>query len=49
MSPSGRQTARKIQLRLMWPLALLLLLNSLDRVNISFGALQMNREIAFST
>jgi ACS family tartrate transporter-like MFS transporter len=45
MGPSGRQTARKIQLRLMWPLALLLLLNSLDRVNISFGALQMNREI----
>jgi len=41
----GRQIARKIQIRLMWPLTVLLLLNSLDRVNISFGALQMNQEI----
>jgi len=37
--------AGKIQLRLIWPLTLLLLLNSLDRVNISFGALQMNKQI----
>jgi hypothetical protein len=41
----GRQISRKIQIRLMWPLTVLLLLNSLDRVNISFGALQMNQEI----
>jgi MFS transporter, ACS family, tartrate transporter len=37
--------AGKIRLRLIWPLTLLLLLNSLDRVNISFGALQMNKQI----
>jgi ACS family tartrate transporter-like MFS transporter len=29
----------------MWPLTFLLLLNSLDRVNVSYGALQMNKEI----
>lgn len=45
MIEAGRRIAEKIQLRLMWPLTMLLLLNSLDRVNVSFGALQMNREI----
>jgi MFS transporter, ACS family, tartrate transporter len=44
----GGQISRKIQFRLMWPLTVLLLLNSLDRVNISFGALQMNQEIGLN-
>jgi MFS transporter, ACS family, tartrate transporter len=45
MAEPGRRIAGKIQLRLMWPLTVLLLLNSLDRVNVSYGALQMNKEI----
>ena len=45
MAEPGRRIAGRIQLRLMWPLTVLLLLNSLDRVNVSYGALQMNKEI----
>jgi MFS transporter, ACS family, tartrate transporter len=45
MAEPGWRIAGKIQLRLMWPLTVLLLLNSLDRVNVSYGALQMNKEI----
>jgi MFS transporter, ACS family, tartrate transporter len=45
MVEPGWCIAGKIQLRLMWPLTVLLLLNSLDRVNVSYGALQMNKEI----
>jgi hypothetical protein len=41
--------AGKIQLRLMWSLTVLLLLNSVDRVNVSYGALQMNKEIGLDS
>ncbi len=39
---------RKIMLRLIVPLMVLTVLNSLDRVNISFAALQMNAELGLS-
>jgi ACS family tartrate transporter-like MFS transporter len=39
---------RKITLRLVLPLAVLLLLNSIDRVNISFAALRMNAELGLT-
>jgi ACS family tartrate transporter-like MFS transporter len=48
MDDFGRATRRKIQVRFIWPLLLLLFLNSLDRVNVSFGALQMNRDIGLT-
>jgi len=40
--------ARKVRWRLVVPTILIMLLSSLDRVNISFAALQMNRELGFS-
>lgn len=40
--------SRKIIVRLVVPLMLLQVLNSLDRVNIGFAALQMNTELALS-
>jgi ACS family tartrate transporter-like MFS transporter len=39
---------RKIRLRVVLPLLLLLVVSSIDRVNISFAALQMNTELALS-
>jgi len=38
----------KITLRLVAPLALMFVMNSLDRVNVSFAALQMNAQLHFS-
>ena len=37
--------SRKIMLRLILPIMVLAVLNSLDRVNISFAALQMNKAL----
>ena len=42
------QLARRITLRLIAPLTLLEVLNSLDRVNVSFAALRMNADIGLS-
>jgi MFS family permease len=44
----AKAAAMQIRLRLVLPTILLMLLSSLDRVNISFAALQMNRELGFS-
>ncbi len=41
-------TPRKIWLRLALPTILFMLLSSLDRVNVSFAALQMNADLGFS-
>lgn len=40
--------ARKVRTRIVVPTILFMLLSSLDRVNISFAALQMNQELKFS-
>ena len=45
MSLSSGETARKIRLRLVLPTILFMLMSSLDRVNVSFAALQMNEEL----
>ena len=42
------RVSRKIILRLVVPLMVLQVLNSLDRVNISFAALQMNADLGLS-
>jgi len=39
---------RKLTWRLVAPLTFLTFLNSIDRVNVSFAALQMNRELGFT-
>lgn len=44
----GAELARKIRWRLATPTILFMLLSSLDRVNISFAALQMNAELGFT-
>jgi ACS family tartrate transporter-like MFS transporter len=44
----GPMLMRKVFLRVLLPILLLEVLNFLDRVNISFAALQMNRELAMS-
>src|SRR5580700_1094841 len=41
-------SSRKVLWRLALPTILFMLLSSLDRVNISFAALQMNGELGFS-
>lgn len=38
-------TYRKVMARVVWPLTLLIILSSLDRVNVSFAALEMNVDI----
>lgn len=43
-----RNTVRKIQMRIIPLLSLAFLFSWLDRVNVSFAALQMNRELGFS-
>ncbi|HET8623293.1 MAG TPA: MFS transporter, partial [Gemmatimonadales bacterium] len=43
----ARRTLAKVTRRLMPFLFLLYLLNFLDRVNVGFAALQMNRDLAF--
>jgi ACS family tartrate transporter-like MFS transporter len=42
---SGSRVRRKITVRLVAPLTFLTFLNSLDRVNVSFAALQMNADL----
>jgi len=44
----GSRVARKITLRLVIALLALLLLNSIDRVNMSFAALQMNADLGLT-
>lgn len=39
------QTYRKVMLRVVAPLTILIILSSLDRVNVSFAALRMNADI----
>jgi ACS family tartrate transporter-like MFS transporter len=46
-SPVGRSALAKVTRRLMPFLFLLYLLNFLDRVNVGFAALQMNRDLGF--
>ena len=41
-------TIAKIRLRVVVPLAVLLIVSSLDRANLSFAALQMNRELGLT-
>src|SRR5688572_3271056 len=44
--PPAEQSARaKFQWRVLAPIVLLIVLSSLDRVNISFAALQMNADL----
>lgn len=38
-------TYRKVMARVVWPLTCLIILSSLDRVNVSFAALEMNADI----
>lgn len=46
MSCTAEHSARsKFQWRVLAPLVLLIVLSSLDRVNISFAALQMNADL----
>jgi ACS family tartrate transporter-like MFS transporter len=44
----ARGTIRKIKLRLLVPLLALLFLSTIDRVNVSFAALQMNAELGLT-
>lgn len=44
----GKSIERRVGMRLIPPCILLMLLSSLDRVNISFAALQMNEDLGFS-
>ena len=48
MNVDATIVARKIRLRLAVPLLGILLLNAIDRVNVSFAALQMNADLGFS-
>src|ERR1700722_9080761 len=48
MSTTPASLVRKVRLRLALPVIVFMLLSSLDRVNISFAALQMNHELGFS-
>src|SRR5271154_6475276 len=43
-----RAIGSKVLLRLALPTIVIMLLSSLDRVNISFAALQMNKELGFT-
>jgi ACS family tartrate transporter-like MFS transporter len=45
---SPASLARKVRWRLAVPTIIFMLLSSLDRVNVSFAALQMNQELGFS-
>jgi len=48
MQPVQRTISRHVMWRLALPTILFMLLSSLDRVNISFAALQMNAELGFT-
>ena len=43
------RTMRKVMIRLLPLLALMFLVNNIDRVNISFAALTMNEDLGFTT
>ena len=47
-SPVERTAIRKAALRLVWFLILLYLLNNIDRTNVGFAALTMNRDLGLS-
>lgn len=49
MADTAARLARKVLWRLAAPLIGFMLLSSLDRVNVSFAAIQMNRELAFTS
>lgn len=48
MTSAGAAMAGKIRWRLIVPTILFMLLSSVDRVNVSFAALQMNADLGFS-
>jgi ACS family tartrate transporter-like MFS transporter len=48
MSSQSKTMAGKIRLRLIVPAILFMLLSSIDRVNVSFAALQMNTDLGFT-
>jgi ACS family tartrate transporter-like MFS transporter len=48
MADIAQDVRRKLTVWLVAPLTFLTLLNSIDRVNVSFAALQMNKELGFS-
>jgi ACS family tartrate transporter-like MFS transporter len=48
MSADERAIRRKLTLRLVAPLAVLFVINSLDRANVSFAALRMNADLNLS-
>ena len=48
MLEAERSAIRKIRLRILLPVMLLIVLSSLDRVNISFAALQMNAQLGLT-
>ncbi|MFC3068879.1 MFS transporter [Phenylobacterium soli] len=48
LSRGEAQLRWKLTLRLVAPITLLIILNSLDRVNVSFAALRMNQELGLS-
>lgn len=48
MSTLGRDAYRNVMWRVAAPLALLIILSSIDRVNISFAAMRMNHSIGLS-
>jgi len=48
MQVNALTTIRQIRLRLLTPLLALLFLSTIDRANISFAALQMNRELGLN-
>jgi len=48
-SPMGRRTIQKIQIRLLPVLFILYIISYIDRINISFAALTMNKELAITS
>ena len=48
MSSVEQSTAAKFRLRVLVPIVILIVLSSLDRVNISFAALQMNADLGLT-
>lgn len=48
MASAHPSLAAKVRWRLIVPTVLFMLLSSIDRVNVSFAALQMNRDLGFS-
>jgi ACS family tartrate transporter-like MFS transporter len=48
MSTFTTSIRNELTWRVVWPLTFLTFLNSIDRVNVSFAALQMNRDLGFT-